>query len=113
MTAPVGFYRVCTDGLDVFVRVQPKASRDMIEGLTVAADGARRLKVRLRAAPDKGAANGALVALLAKELGIAKSAITVIRGRTARIKTVHVAGVPAELERAVARLPETAQEGGC
>jgi uncharacterized protein (TIGR00251 family) len=106
-------FRRRADGLDILVRVQPKASRDMVEGVAHAADGTQRLKVRLRAAPDKGAANGALVALLATRLGVAKSAVMVTAGRAARIKTVHVAGDPAALEQALARLLDTAPDERC
>ncbi len=44
------------------------------------------------AVPDKGKANAAVIALLAKALGVPKSAITLVSGDTARQKTVRVAG---------------------
>ena len=42
--------------------------------------------------PDKGKANTAVIALLAKALGVPKSAITVTSGETARLKTLAIAG---------------------
>ena len=71
------------------VRVLPRASRNAIEGW----DAAGRLKVRLTAPPVGGAANQALLALLAEALGVAKSRVTVERGSTGRTKLVRVEGL--------------------
>ena len=54
-------------------------------------DGA--LKVALTAPPVDGAANGALLKLLSKELGVPKSAIEILRGERARTKLLRVHGV--------------------
>jgi uncharacterized protein (TIGR00251 family) len=51
------------------------------------------LKVRLTAPPVDGAANEALVALLAERLGIPKRAIQIVRGATSRQKTVEITGM--------------------
>lgn len=77
--------RVC-----LAVRVSPRASRDAILGVH---DGA--LKVALTAPPVEGAANAALVALLAKSLGVAKRAVTITSGETSRHKRVEIEGVGA------------------
>lgn len=52
----------------------------------------RVLKARVRAAPEDGKANEALIALLAKELGIAKSSLAIVVGQKARLKTIEAAG---------------------
>ena len=57
------------------------------------------LKVAVTAVPEKGKANEALIALLAKEWHLARSAITLAAGATDRRKLMHLAGDPAELER--------------
>ena len=89
----------------IWVRVQPKASRDAVEGLAAGADGRPRLRLAVRAAPDKGAANSAVIGLLSRALGIAKSAVAVDAGATAREKTLSVAcGDPAALLDALERL---------
>jgi hypothetical protein len=49
-----------------------------------------QLKARLTAAPVDGAANEALVALLAERLHIPKRAIHIVRGATSRLKTVEI-----------------------
>jgi len=64
-------------------------------------DGSAVLRLRVKAVPDKGKANAAVVALLAKALGVAKSAISVTSGETSRLKTLAVAGDGAALAAAV------------
>ena len=72
------------------VRVTPNASADRIEDLTYDADGRPSLKVRVRAVPEKGKANGAVETLLAKALGLPKSAVKVVTGQTSRTKGVDI-----------------------
>jgi uncharacterized protein (TIGR00251 family) len=72
------------------VRAQPNASKDAVEGLGEEASGRRYLKVRVRAVPEKGKANAAIEGLLAKALGLPKSAVSVEKGETQRIKTVRI-----------------------
>ena len=85
------------------VRVQPRASRDAIAG-----ERAGALLVRLTAPPVEGAANAALLRLVARALGVPPSSIEILRGATGRDKLLRIAGVAAG---AVARLVETAREG--
>ena len=77
------------------VRAQPRSSREAIEGVR---EGA--LRVALTAPPVEGEANAALVALLAKALGVAKRDVTVVAGTANRNKRVRVAGVTTEQVRA-------------
>ena len=51
----------------------------------------------MRAVPHEGAANAALVALLAKALGVPPRDVKIAGGATSRIKRVHVAGNVATL----------------
>ncbi|WP_429912402.1 DUF167 domain-containing protein [Glycocaulis sp.] len=81
------------EGAILRLRVTPNASRDTIEGVEIRADGLAHLKIRVRAVPDKGAANMAVLKLLAKTLGVPKSALELVSGHTARIKTVRIAGL--------------------
>lgn len=74
------------------VHVTPKAGRDAVEGWTIDAKGGRALKVKLRAVPADGEANDALIALLAKTLGLAKSRIAILRGGQSRMKMVDADG---------------------
>jgi hypothetical protein len=81
----------------VSVHVQPRATRSEIVGLHGAA-----LKVRLQAPPVDGAANEALVALLADRLGVARRAVRVVAGASSRAKTVEVEGTTEAAVRALA-----------
>lgn len=77
------------DGAITFdVQVVPRASRDRLGPIH-----GDRLKVQLTAPPVDGAANEALVALLAKALGRPRSDVRIVRGQTGRKKTIRVAGV--------------------
>lgn len=75
------------------VRLTPRGGADRIDGWETDAAGREHLKVRVRAAPVEGEANAALEAVLAKALGLPKSAVKVARGATARLKQVAVEGL--------------------
>jgi uncharacterized protein (TIGR00251 family) len=94
------FYRADAEGLVLTLRVAPKASRDAIAGIMPTPDG-HALKISVTAPPDKGKANMAVCALLAKAFGVAKSSVAVVSGETDRRKIVRIAGEPARL-RAIA-----------
>ncbi|MBU6474183.1 MAG: DUF167 domain-containing protein [Alphaproteobacteria bacterium] len=79
-------------GLRFAVRLTPKGGRDKIDGWSAGADGRPHLKARVSAPPEAGKANAALIALLAKTLGVAKSAVAIAGGETSRLKQVDVAG---------------------
>jgi uncharacterized protein (TIGR00251 family) len=79
------------------VRVTPRARRSAIGEVS---EGV--LAVRLAAPPVEGAANKALIALLAKALAVPKSRIRIESGEHSRQKRVRILGLDAEA--AVARL---------
>lgn len=95
--ATAAHYRLRADGADLFVRLTPKASRDALEGVETTADGAAHVKARVRAVPEKGAANKALERLVARALGVPASCVSVVAGGTSRLKTVRISGEPAAL----------------
>lgn len=70
------------------VRVQPRASREAILGWREDV-----LRVAVTAPPVEGEANRAVQGLLARALGVAPSAVTVIRGAGSRDKVVRIARV--------------------
>ncbi len=80
--------RPCDGGCLLTVRVTPNSSADKIEGLAEDDAGGVYLKVRVRAVPEKGAANKAVCRLIAKALGLPKSAVRVDSGDTARLKQI-------------------------
>lgn len=83
-------YRRTEKGLVIHLRVTPGASRDGIEGPEERADGTMVLRVKVRAQPERGKANAAVIALLAKSLGVSRSALAVTVGHSARLKTVLI-----------------------
>jgi len=90
-------FRLLRDRVQFQVRLTPKGGRDAIEGWSQGADGRSHLKARVRVAPEDGKANAALLALLAKELDIAKSAFALVSGETSRLKTIAVTGDTARI----------------
>jgi uncharacterized protein (TIGR00251 family) len=86
-------------GVRFEVRVQPRASRSEIAGEQ---EGA--LRVRLAAPPVNGAANEALVALLADLLGVPKRDIHIVTGMTSKRKLIEAHGVTPEQVHALQSL---------
>ena len=82
------------------VRVQPRGSREGVEGVHGGA-----LKVRLTAPPVDGAANEALVSLLAVLLKVPKRDVSIVGGATSRSKQVEVRGVDAARIQALVDTP--------
>jgi uncharacterized protein len=74
--------------VELDVRAIPRAARDELAGTR-----AGRLLVRVTAPPLDGRANAAVCGLLAKAAGVPRSAVTVVRGESARDKRVRIAGV--------------------
>jgi len=73
-------------GVLLHVSVMPNAKRTEVDGLH---DGA--LRVRLAAPPIEGRANEALVAWLAKSLGVRRRDVELLRGESSRRKQVAIA----------------------
>jgi hypothetical protein len=88
------------------VRLTPRGGRDAIEGWTRDADGRPMLKARVAAAPADGAANAALIGLVARALGRPKGAVRLVGGASARVKQLEIEGVDAaDLARAFGAPP--------
>jgi uncharacterized protein (TIGR00251 family) len=90
-----GLFDVAKEGALLRVRVQPGAGASAVVGLHGDA-----LKVRVAAPPVSGRANEAVIALLARALGVATSELTISAGLAGRDKRVLVTGLDeAELTR--------------
>jgi uncharacterized protein (TIGR00251 family) len=86
------------EGACIFaVRVQPRGSRDRLEGEWQGA-----LKVRLTAPPVEDRANEALRRFLAARLNIPSSAVRILAGERSRLKRLEIRGVSAEQIRRLA-----------
>src|SRR4051812_19378463 len=87
---PATCYSQHAGGLMVEIRLTPRADRDAVEGIARDAAGDAYLAVRVTAAPSDGAANAALMALLAKRWRLPKSAFALVKGESARVKRLSV-----------------------
>jgi uncharacterized protein YggU (UPF0235/DUF167 family) len=90
----------------IWLRLSPKSGRDAIEGVETLSDGRRVLKARVRAAPENGRANAALIELVAGWLRAPRGAISIRSGETARIKQIFIAGAPADYINALQSLAQ-------
>ncbi|HTE87072.1 MAG TPA: DUF167 domain-containing protein [Dehalococcoidia bacterium] len=83
------------DAAQIHVRLTPRGGRDAIAGWR---DG--ELHIRVSAPAIDGRANEALIRLLARALGVARSRVTIVHGERARLKHIAVEGMSlADAER--------------
>ena len=75
----------------VAIRVQPRASRDQVQGLR---DGV--IAIQLKAPPVDGEANAALLRFVARALGVRPRSVVLVRGQTSRMKWIQVEGLTAQ-----------------
>jgi uncharacterized protein (TIGR00251 family) len=99
-------WRATTGGIEIAVRVTPRASRDAFAPGTV-----EHFSARLAAPPVEGAANAALVPLVARAFGVPRRAVTLIAGDTSRLKRLSIAGDPQALAEIAASLYGNAHDG--
>ena len=83
--------RQVKDGVLLSVRVVPRSARNEIVGTQ-----GDSLRVRLNAPPVGGAANAALVVLIADSLRLRKRDVEITSGETSRQKTLHLVGLSEE-----------------
>jgi uncharacterized protein (TIGR00251 family) len=76
------------DGVVLSLHIQPGARKTEISGIH-----GNALKIRLAAPPVDGKANDALLAFLARTLGLPKSRVLLVSGQTSRSKRVAVTGL--------------------
>jgi len=84
-------------GITISIKLTPKAKREEIGGLIPGEDNTMLLKATVTAPPEDSKANKALIALLAKEWGLPKSAFSLLAGETSRQKVILVEGETAAL----------------
>ncbi len=92
------------DHVRLAIRLTPNGGRDAIDGIESDGEGGMLLKARVTAVPEKGKANKALIALVAKSLGIAKSSVSIASGDTARKKILRIDSDPEDLIEKLERL---------
>jgi uncharacterized protein (TIGR00251 family) len=95
-------WRSTDAGALLTVRVRPGTRRQGIGGLQALGDGGEALQVAVNAAPEKGKANKAVITVLAKHFGFAKSTLGVVTGTTGRTKQILISGDPDRIANALA-----------
>jgi len=75
-------------GIVVRVRVKPRAARDEMIGVD-----ARGVSVSVRAAPERGKANVAVIKVLARVLGVPASSLSLRSGEASRDKRILIVGL--------------------
>jgi uncharacterized protein (TIGR00251 family) len=85
----------------IAIRVTPRSAKPGIGSWRVGAEGREELEVRVAESPTDGAANEAVVRLLAKALGISRSEVAIVSGQTGRHKRV---AIPFDVAEARGRL---------
>lgn len=81
-------FKKTKEGITIWVKVQPRSSKKGISGVSGEA-----LRVRLTSPPVDNAANEQLIEVLSVELGVKKSAISILRGQSSRDKLVEIRGI--------------------
>jgi hypothetical protein len=95
-------------GVLLKVRVTPKSSRDMLSGLVWRGEETR-LAIKVRAAPQDGAANEAVCRAIATWLDVKPSFVGIAAGHKDRDKTILISG--ADLVNVQARLDGLGRHG--
>lgn len=89
---PDGPFEVVAEGLIVHVRLTPKAAHDRVAGVEVRDNGLSVFKARVRAVPENGRANSALLKLLSKDLSQPVGNLSLVAGHKSRIKRILITG---------------------
>lgn len=97
-SAPIG---TVADGITVAIRLTPKAKRAALQGVASDGPAGPAFRASVTAPASEGAANAALIALLAKSWRVPRSTLTIVGGARDRNKVVHLRGDPAVLRTTI------------
>ena len=78
------------DGIMLVAKIVPGSSKTALAGTLD-----QMVKIKVAAPPEKGKANQCLIAFLAKQLGVKKTAIQIVSGQTNPVKHVKIEGISA------------------
>lgn len=95
-------FESCNGGVRFTLHVTPKAAQNKIRALARDDKGRLLLKVAVTDVPEDGKANKAVIKLLSKSFGVAKSDIEILSGESARVKSLFMRLDPAEAARLIA-----------
>ncbi len=72
------------------IKVIPNSNTNEIKEIMTDDSGEETIKIKIKAVPEKGKANAELIKFLSKELEIKKSNISILSGKTDRIKLIKI-----------------------
>ncbi len=84
----MSFVEAASDGVKLFVKVIPNASKNELSGVVE-----DRIKIRVQAPPESGKANKAVCLLLATMLGLNRNAVDISCGCLSVKKTITLSGI--------------------
>lgn len=99
------FFLPTVQGYQLRLTVVPGAQRTQVVGLY-----GDRLKIRLAAPPEKGAANRELIDFLARSLDLPKTSFRLTAGASSRTKVVAVSDLSPDLRHRLCRLVPASKE---
>jgi uncharacterized protein (TIGR00251 family) len=82
-------YKRTKHGITLEIKVEPRSSQKCVAGIM----DNHIIKVKLTAPPVAGSANEQLIEVIAEELGVRKSQVSVIRGHSSKRKIVEIRGI--------------------
>lgn len=83
-------YSVTKDGILLSVKVVTNAGASAVKDIVKDAEGREFLRLTVVSVPEKGKANKEVIKLLSKELGVAKSVLSVETGETSHYKKILI-----------------------
>ena len=96
-----GFVRAAAGGCIIDIEVLPLSSQSEIAG---ANEWRGTLQIKIQSAPERGRANGELLALLSEKLGLESSSVRVVKGTRSRRKKIFVELPPEEVLKRIGRV---------
>ncbi len=82
------FFHQTDQGFFVNIRLTPSSKQNEIQGLYISPEAQVYLKVNVKAVPENGQANEALIYFMASELGVSKTHVSLVKGEASLFKTL-------------------------
>lgn len=98
------FFDIKNERILLRVRLTPNARKEALGKMVVDENNVYWLKISVRAVPENGKANKALIAFVAKKLGISKNKIELASGDQARTKKLSIEDATDSLIKSIKNL---------
>lgn len=72
------------------IKVIPKSRKNEVTEIMTDDSGEETIKIRIKAAPEKGRANAELIKFLSTELNVPKEKISIISGAASQLKLIRI-----------------------